>query len=286
MGDLDPVSAVQHVATVNGLTPSPRRFPEKMPVISATDEITFSQLLPERRELTLTALREALAQPERVPDERPYILVNFVASVDGRATISGRSAPLSDPGDRALFHALRETVDAVMAGTQTLRVERYGRVIKSAEARSRRVARGLSPEPLALVVSRSGQVPYEIPLFSEPDAHIVEFTGATAPRPVAAHRDLISLVPDEITLKRVMHQLRTRFAVRTVLCEGGPTLFGSLVAEDLVDELFLTLSPQLVGGEENPAVVSGPPLPQPAGLRLRWVLERENSLFLRFAFEK
>jgi riboflavin-specific deaminase-like protein len=253
--------------------------------ISATEEISFTQLLPERRKMTPAALREALAEPGSVPDGRPYTLVNFVASVDGRATVSGRSAPLSDPGDRLLFHALRESVDAIMAGTQTLRVERYGRMIKSPEARSRREARGLTPEPLAAVVSRSGQVPYEIPLFSEPEAHVIEFTGATAPRPVAAQRELISLDPGEVTLGRVMRHLRTQFGVRTLLCEGGPTLFGSLVAEDLVDELFLTVSPELVGGEENPAILSGPPLPQSAPLRLRWVLERENSLFLRFAFE-
>jgi riboflavin biosynthesis pyrimidine reductase len=170
-----------------------------------------------------------------------------------------------------------------MAGTQTLRVERYGRVIKDPDARRRRVERGLSPEPLASVVSRSGQVPYEIPLFSEPEAKIVEFTGATAPRPVAAQRELVALEPDEVTLPRVMRDLHGQFGVSTLLCEGGPTLFGSLVAEGLVDELFLTLSPKLVGGEGNPAIVSGPPLLEPAALQLRWVLERENSLFLRFS---
>jgi len=78
-------------------------------------------------------------EPGPLPAERPYTFVNFVASLDGRATVSGRSAPLSDPGDRALFHVLREAVDAVMAGTGTLRVERYGRVIKSAEARRRNI---------------------------------------------------------------------------------------------------------------------------------------------------
>jgi riboflavin-specific deaminase-like protein len=266
-------------ATVVGLA-------EKIPVISTGTEISFRQLLPERRDFTLAELREALADPGPLPPERPYTFVNFVASVDGRATISGRSAPLSDPGDRALFHVLREAVDAVLAGTQTLRVERYGRMVKNPDARKRRSERGLDPEPLAVVVSRSGQVPYEIPLFSEPEARIVEFTGATAPRPVAARRELVSLDPEEVTLTRAMRELRTRFDARTLLCEGGPTLFGSLVAEGLVDELFLTLSPKLVGGEENPAIVSGPPLPQPAELTLRWVLERESSLFLRFAVRR
>lgn len=244
--------------------------------------MTFTQLLPQRRQLSLDALRAALSDLGPLPADRPYTLVNFVASVDGRATVGGRSAPLSDEGDRALFHLLRESVDAVIAGTNTLRVERYGRLIKDAGVRERRSARGLRPEPLAAVVSRSGQVPYEIPLFSEPEAQIVEFTAASEPRPVAAQRELVSLEPGEVRLAEVAHRLRTQHGVRTLLCEGGPTLFGSLVAEGLVDELFLTLAPKLVGGEDNPAILSGPPLPEPAGLGLHWALEREGSLFLRF----
>lgn len=249
-------------------------------------ELTFAQIFPEQRELPLETLRGTLEEPDPAPSERPYTVVNFVSSVDGRATIGGRSGALSDEGDRALFHALREQVDAVIAGSNTLRVERYGRLVKDPDSRRRRAERGLSPEPLAVVVSRSGQIPYEAPLFSEPEARIVEFTGATAPRPVAAKRELVSLEPDEVTLTRVMRQLRAQFGVRTLLCEGGPTLFGALVAEELVDELFLTMSPKLVGGENNPAILSGPPLPEPAGLRLRWLLERDGSLFLRFAIHR
>lgn len=260
-------------------------MPGNIPVIPSDTEITFQQLLPDHRVFELPALREGLDLGP-VPAARPYTVVNFVASVDGRATVSGRSGPLSDPGDRVLFHTLREQVDAVMAGTGTLRVERYGRMIKDSDARRRRRERGLQPEPLATVVSRSGEVPYEIPLFSEPEARIVEFSGATAPRPVAAQRELVPLGSDEMGLTTVMRELRERFEVRTLLCEGGPTLFGALVAEDLIDELFLTVTPQLVGGQDNPAILSGPPLPAPATLRLRWLLEREGSLFLRFRFER
>jgi riboflavin-specific deaminase-like protein len=259
---------------------------ERFRVIPPSRDISFSELLPDHGVLTLADIGDAVGAVGPIPLERPYTIVNFVASVDGRATVSGRSAPLSDEGDRALFHTLRESVDAVMAGTQTLQVERYGRLIKNPDARRRRVQRGLQAEPIAAVVSRSGLVPYEIPLFSEPEARIVEFTGASAPRPVPAQRELVSLDPDEVTLPRVMQQLRDEFGVRTLLCEGGPTLFGSLVAEDLVDELFLTLTPQLVGGVDNPAIVSGPPLPEPADLRLRWALERNGSLFLRFGFQR
>lgn len=245
--------------------------------------MNFKQLFPEPAELPLAAIPEILASLRDRASGRPYTVANFVSSADGRATIGGRSAPLSDPSDRALFHVLREAVDAVMAGTGTLRVERYGRLIKDPAARQRRVDRGLAPEPLAGIVSRSGQIPYEIPLFAEPEARIVEFTGATAPRPVAAQRHLVALEPGEVNLPMVMGTLRSDFGVRTLLCEGGPTLFGALVAEGLVDELYLTLAPKLVGGDSNPAILTGPPLPDLARLELRSALEREGSLFLRFA---
>jgi riboflavin-specific deaminase-like protein len=246
-------------------------------------EIAFRALLPEPSVVSLEAIPAIIGPLRDRASDRPYTVANFVSSVDGRATIGGRTARLSDQGDRALFHALREQVDAVIAGTGTLRVERYGRLIKDPAARKRRVERGLAPEPLAVVVSRSGQVPYEIPLFSQPEARIVEFTGATSPRPVAAHRELVAVGRPDLALGGVMQQLRRDFAVRTLLCEGGPTLFAALVAEGLVDELFLTLAPKLVGGESNLDVLMGPPLADPPRLKLISVLEREGSLFLRYA---
>ncbi len=243
---------------------------------------TFRALFPEPTELALQAVPELLGELGTLASDRPYTVANFVASVDGRATISGRSAPLSSTNDRELFHALRESVDAVLAGTGTLRVERYGRLIKDPAARARRTQRGLAAEPLAVVISRTGQVPYEIPLFSEPEARVVEFTGASAPRPVAAQRELIKLEEGAVDLRGVFERLRADFGIRTLLCEGGPTIFGSLVANGLVDELFLTLSPVLVGGEGNPDILSGPPLPEPTQLELASVLESEGELFLRF----
>jgi 5-amino-6-(5-phosphoribosylamino)uracil reductase len=67
------------------------------------------------------------------------------------------------------------------------------------------------------------------------------------------------------------------------LCEGGPTLFGGLITEHLADELFLTLAPKLTGGGSGPTVTSGPELSALQGLRLIWALERDGSLYLRYA---
>ena len=216
--------------------------------------------------------------------ERPYTIVNFVASADGHAAFHGRSRWLSDDADRELFHGLREHVDAVMAGTGTLRAERYGRIVRDPDRRRRRAARGLHPEPLAAVMSRTGDVPTDIPLFSDPGARVVVFTGGELDTSsLSAQVDVVRLDPGELTLTTVMRRLRAAYDVRSLLCEGGPTLFGALLQEDLVDELFLSLSPKLTGGGAAPAISAGPGLAELRTLSLVWALEQNSALYLRYA---
>src|SRR5436305_10295234 len=130
----------------------------------------FRQLLPTPQTVVIEELVASLEPARTVPQDRPYTLVNFVASADGRATFGGRSGPLGDEGDHAVFHGLRERVDAVLAGTGTLRAERYGRILGKAERRERRVARGAEPEPIACIVTRSGELPDDLPMLEEPEA--------------------------------------------------------------------------------------------------------------------
>jgi riboflavin biosynthesis pyrimidine reductase len=249
----------------------------------STEPVTFRRLLPEPAEVGVEDLLGALDFGARAPEQRPYTFVNFVASADGRATYAGRSGALGDDGDHAMFHGLRESADAVMAGTVTLRTERYGRILGRAERRERRVARGQSPEPLLCIVTRSGDVPTEIPLFAEPEARIVIFSASAVQLgSPAAQVEMVRLDPAELTLTTALRRLRADFGVRTLLCEGGPTLFGALLRERIVDELFLTLAPKLGGGGNGPAVTSGPELPGLQLLRIEWLLERHDSLYLRY----
>jgi riboflavin-specific deaminase-like protein len=221
------------------------------------------------------------------PSDRPYTLVNFVASADGHAAFRGRSRWLSDDADREMFHGLREHVDAVLAGTGTLRTERYGRVVRDPERRRRRAAAGLRPEPLAAVISRSGDVPLDIPLFADPDSRVVVFTSAELDTAgLAAEVELVHLDPGELTLTTMMRRLRTDYDVRSLLCEGGPTLFGGLLQEDLVDELFLSLAPKLSGGGTAPSISAGPELAELRTLSLVWALELDGTLYLRYALER
>jgi riboflavin-specific deaminase-like protein len=243
----------------------------------------LSQLFPERRRIHTRELLEELDLPARAPAHRPYTIANFVASADGHAAFRGRSRWLSDDGDRELFHGLREHVDAILVGTGTLRSERYGRLVRDPDRRQRRAASGLAPEPLACIFSRSGDVPTGIPLFADPESRIVVFTaGGLDTSGLAAQVEVVSLDPGELTLTTMMRRLRAAYDVRTLLCEGGPTLFGALLQEDLVDELFLSLAPKLTGGGNAPAISSGSELAELRNLSLVWVLELHDALYLRF----
>lgn len=244
----------------------------------------YERLQPDPGPVEAAQVLDELRLGERAPTERPLVAVNFVASVDGRATVGGRSGPLGDESDRELFHGLRERVDAILAGTGTLRAERYGRLIRDPEARSRREAAGLAPEPLACIVTRTGHVPWDIPLFDEPAARVLIFSAAEVRAPAcAAQLQLIRLDPGQTTLTTVLRRLRAEHDVRALLCEGGPTLHGALLHEGLVDELFLSVAPKLAGGGTAPTIASGPALPEPLELQLRWVLQRAGTLFLRYA---
>ena len=242
------------------------------------------QLVPEPDTIRAGDLLAALNLAGRAHTDRPYTIVNFVASVDGRATFEGRSRDLSDPGDREMFHGLREHVDAILVGTGTLRAERYGRLVRDPERRHRRAASGLSPEPLACIFSRGGDIPTDIPLFSEPAARVVVFTPAELDTSsLAANVDVVRLDAGQLTLTTMMRRLRSAYDVRSLLCEGGPTIFGALLREDLVDELFLSLAPKLTGGGRAPGITSGPELTELRKLSLVWAIEADSSLYLRYA---
>ncbi len=258
--------------------PSPDPLPPLRRLFSASDLPS-----PDTR-VDVRHLIEGLDLEARALVDRPYTIVNFVASADGHAAFRGRSRWLSDDADRELFHGLRERVDAVMAGTGTLRSERYGRMVRDPERRRRRTAAGLRPEPLAVIISRSGDVPTDIPLFSDPGSRIVVFTsGGLDTSGLAAQVDVVRLDPGELTLTTMMRRLRSGFDVRSLLCEGGPTLFGALLQESLVDELFLSLAPKLTGGGTAPAITAGPELAELRTMSLVWAFELEGVLYLRYA---
>jgi riboflavin biosynthesis pyrimidine reductase len=221
----------------------------------------FARLLPDRRD-DLAATDLAAAVPGPAPADRPFLLVNMIATADGRATIAGRTGPIANRADYELFHALRARVDAVMVGAETVRVESYGPM-----------------EPLAVLVTRSARVPAEVGLLRAPGNRVLVLTpSADAELPPCAARVDYLRAP----LGEGVPRLLSSHGVRSVLCEGGPQLLGDLLRAGLVDELHLVIATKLAAGSNPITIVSGPALEPPAELALLSLHESGGYLFLRY----
>ena len=237
-------------------------------------------LYPERRATSPAELASNLRFGDRARPERPYLALNMVSSLDGKATLDWRTKGLSTELDRQLFHHLRTQADAVMVGAGTLRIERYGRMAKSDELRDKREAEGLASDPLAVVVSARLDLPADLPLLNEPEQRVVIATGSDAELPDLGPQVEYARVGDDLPL--LMARLREDHGIRSILCEGGPTLNSHLLAAGLVDELFLTLNPKLIGGAAALTIVAGRELVDPAELELASVAEGDGDLFTRW----
>lgn len=182
------------------------------------------RLLPDPGPTSVSEQLETYRPWEQERENRPFVAMNFAATIDGRASIGGVSGPIGSETDTAMLAGLRKRFDAVMIGAGTKRAERYAGLEKR----------------LVVVSSGDGQW-----------ANLAE---------------LLSSLHEE--------------GVRAVICEGGPTLHGSLQAMGLVDELFLTIAPKLSGGQA-PRILEGS-LPEVVEFELAWLLEEDGELFARY----
>jgi riboflavin-specific deaminase-like protein len=248
--------------------------------------VTIQQLLPERREVPLASAYADLGLRARAEGlGRPYVVANMVATVDGRAALGGRTKQISSPADRELFHALREQVDAVMAGTATIGIERYGALVRDPARRARRAERGLAELPLAVTASRTLELPMTAPLFQDKESRIVVLAGRDGEIPAAGAEVIVEEVPgpDERTIDFVagLELLSARYDVHTLLLEGGPTLLAAMFDAGVVDELFLAIAPLIAGGPE-PSLIEGVDPRAPIDLRLDSLFEDGGFLFARY----
>jgi riboflavin-specific deaminase-like protein len=218
---------------------------------------------------------------ERALDDRPFVFVAMISTVDGRAAVEGRSAALGDEADLQQLLELRTVAEAVLIGTGTLRAEGYDRLVKSEERRRRRIAAGLTEDPVAVVLSRRFDVPWDAGLFQAPEQPVLIYTcaDAGAPPDVPAPVEVVRL--DVPGLREMLADLRAR-GVRALLSEGGPTMHGALQAAGVVDELFLTIDPLITGDDDEPNTVEGGRLPDPVKLELLSVDRAGSELFLRY----
>jgi riboflavin biosynthesis pyrimidine reductase len=240
----------------------------------------YARLEPAGAPLSAERLLRDAELGDRAPEDRPYLFMNFVETADGRASRGGNTRGLGSDADLQMLLALRTVADAVLVGPGTIRVEGYGRLVGNAERRARRVDAGQDADPPCVLFSRGFDIPWEAGLFQAAEQPVIIYTAEPGARAAecAAPVEVVRL--DAYSSAAALEDLRAR-GVRSLLSEGGPTLFRGLLDDGVVDELFLTLAPQLVAGRER-QIVPGPPLDPAIELALQWVLQAEGELFLRY----
>lgn len=236
------------------------------------------------RELDRDGLAELYAHPEGV------LRVNFVASADGAVAVGGVSAGLEAPGDRTVFGLLRELADVILVGAGSVRAEDYRGARTSPEREARRRARGQAPVPPVAVVSTRGDLDPASPLFT--DTAVAPLVLLTGPTPDTTRSALARAGAEVVDVgghpgghpgsapDAVLAALADRGLSR-VLCEGGPALFGALLDAGRVDELCLSLAPQLEGGAAG-RIVTGAGSGGPRPLHLVSVVAHDDGLLLRY----
>jgi riboflavin-specific deaminase-like protein len=244
----------------------------------ATHEVR--RLLPDDAQTTIAAQLATLDYKPRAHENRPYLALNFATTLDGRAAISGRSGPIGSDADTEMLQRLRTRFDAVMIGAGTMRAERYGRMVSDPQLRAYRERTGLTHDPLAVIVSNRFELPWDASLFTDGGGRVVIFTASEERPPKTGTPVTVVRHPEGVELDRALEWLRIERGIRSVLCEGGPTLHGRLREGGLADELFLTIAPKVAGGEA-PRVLEGA-LPEVEVLDLVWLLEREGELYGRY----
>lgn len=222
---------------------------------------------------------------------RPFILVNMAITADGKtASADQRISSFGSPADHRQLYRLRGTVDAILCGAGTLRA---GEVLLDAGGAGHRAARrrrGLSPNPIRILVSGSGNLPGDAAVFKYPGSPIFILSREDLPesRADAMKRLPATWLPmgrQEIDWERALRYFKQELKIHRLLCEGGGTLNDALFQRDLVDELNLTVCPCVLGGRGSSTISDGIGHAH-LGDATRWELQkkslRQGDLFLTY----
>lgn len=198
---------------------------------------------------------------------RPYTAINMVSSVDGKISIGGKLPPntLGSRYDRQVMNYIRLHFDGVLCGGATFREHPYFLGVPP-ELEQERVQRGLTPQPRTIILTNQGNLPT---LTNPPHPPIIISTSCDTQGEYAKNLDCAVIL------------LYEKYGITRLLVEGGPTVNYQFFASKLVDELFLTLAPKIVG-TQDPTIVTGLGLPELTELELLEIHRNNSELFLRY----
>jgi riboflavin biosynthesis pyrimidine reductase len=217
------------------------------------------------------------------PADRPFVGVNMVTSIDGRAQLGGRAEGLSGRADRRLLQLLRVPYDAVGSGVGTLRADDFYSHLP-ADLAARRAASGRPPQPTAVVIAGTRAVPTDRRWFSHPDQPRILVVGGGPAMGEPAGTELLVAPTDTPEPAWILDRLAER-GIRSLLLEGGPTTNASFLAVDAIDELYWTIGARLLGTDALPMIAPIPDSPwadHPREAQVVSIHRSGDELFLRY----
>lgn len=236
------------------------------------------------------------APPENRRSSRPWVSFNFIASIDGAASLDGLSGQLGNAWDQRVFSLLRQSADVILVGAQTIRAEGYGGELLSPTAQQWRTENWLSAHPPLAIVSGTLNLDASLEVFTRAPVRPLVLTLESAPQErreaLGGVADVVNVGGEALDVERLIAELSRR-GFKNIHSEGGPTLLGSFAAANKVDELNLTVSPLLVGGAAgriahgphgagSGSEGSGAAAEAARTMELARILKADSMLFLRY----
>jgi 5-amino-6-(5-phosphoribosylamino)uracil reductase len=228
----------------------------------------------------------------QTPDnqQRPYLAINMVATLDGKVVIGGPGTTrlIGTSTDHYLMAQIESQADAVIFGAGLIREDNPAHPNYTAEMQQRRKEAGLRPQQLWGVVSTRGEFDKKPRLFEVGREHTALFTSAQIGderSKVLEQWTQVFVCGDSIVDPAEMGRIcREQLGVHCAISLGGPTLNASLAEASAVDEFFLTLAPKLQGGSRLPTAVEGIGFPPETLPRLTLISAYLNGseLYLRY----
>ena len=223
------------------------------------------------------------------PSPRPIVTCNFALTWDGRITTRNYTpADFSSKRDKRRLLEVRARADAILAGARTIATDNMSMGLPAADLRALRLARGMPERPIRVLLSNSGQLDPNIRVFQKSFSPLIVFSTTRMPAAIrhVLHQKTTLYLHEgsSVDLLRMMQVLRHDHGVRRLVCEGGATVFRSLLVTGLVDEIYCTLCPRVFGGEQAPTItgLSGDFLPTSIKCALRKMEVVDGECFLRY----